>query len=203
MHPLHYGEEPPTGIWSLWWWRTTARIRRHFAYYEKLQKEFPQCPGSEAGRESSTTLPSIISASLFAKGEYLLFLNNDTETVSPGLSLRRCWDCARETDVGVVGARLLYQDDTIQHAGVVVGFGGIAGHTFIGLHKAENSYFHRAMSTQDYSAVTAACMMSKDRACSRQVGGFTEELAVAFNDIDYCMKVRAAGKAGGLCAVRS
>lgn len=100
--------------------------------------------------------------------------------------------CQRD-DVGVVGARLLYQDDTIQHAGVVVGFGGIAGHTFIGLHKAENSYFHRAMSTQDYSAVTAACMMSK-KSLFEEVGGFTEELAVAFNDIDYCMKVRAAGK---------
>ena len=76
---------------------------------------------------------------------------------------------------------------------VVIGFGGIAGHTFIGLHKAENSYFHRAMSTQDYSAVTAACMMSK-KALFEEVGGFSEELAVAFNDIDYCMKVQKAGK---------
>ena len=79
----------------------------------------------------------------------------------------------------------------LQHAGVVVGFGGIAGHTFIGLHKAENSYFHRAMSTQDYSAVTAACLMTK-KALFDEVGGFTEKLAVAFNDIDYCMKVRAS-----------
>ena len=99
--------------------------------------------------------------------------------------------CQR-TDVGAVGARLLYQDDTIQHAGVVVGFGGIAGHTFIGLHQAENSYFHRAMCGQDYSAVTAACMMTK-ASIFHQIGGFTEELAVAFNDIDYCMKVRNAG----------
>ena len=73
----------------------------------------------------------------------------------------------------------------------MVGFGGIAGHTFIGLHKAENSYFHRAMSTQDYSAVTAACLMTK-KALFDEVGGFTEKLAVAFNDIDYCMKVRAS-----------
>ena len=79
------------------------------------------------------------------------------------------------------------RDDTIQHAGVVIGFGGIAGHTFIGLHKSENSYFNRAMCAQDYSAVTAACMMSK-RSVFDAVGGFTEELAVAFNDIDYCMK---------------
>ncbi len=74
-----------------------------------------------------------------------------------------------------------------------MGFGGIAGHTFIGLHEAENSYFHWAMCAQDYSAVTAACMMKKAEVF-RTVGGFTEELAVAFNDIDYCMKVRAAGK---------
>ena len=92
-----------------------------------------------------------------------------------------------------MGARLLYADDTIQHAGVVVGFGGIAGHTFIGLHKAENSYFHRAMCAQDYSAVTAACLMTK-KSVFETVGGLSTELAVAFNDIDYCMKVRALGK---------
>ena len=121
-----------------------------------------------------------------------MFLNNDTDLIAENFIEEMLGLCQRE-DVGAVGARLLYQDDTIQHAGVVVGFGGIAGHTFIGLHKAENSYFHRAMCTQDYSAVTAACMMSK-RVVFDQVGGFTEELAVAFNDIDYCMKVRSLGK---------
>ena len=74
-----------------------------------------------------------------------------------------------------------------------MGFGGIAGHTFIGLHKAENSYFHRAMCAQDYSAVTAACLMTK-KSVFETVGGLSTELAVAFNDIDYCMKVRALGK---------
>lgn len=76
-----------------------------------------------------------------------------------------------------MGARLLYEDDTIQHAGVVIGFGGVAGHTFIGLHEAENSYFHRAMCAQDYSAVTAACLMVK-KSVFEEVGGLTEELAV-------------------------
>ena len=128
----------------------------------------------------------------FAKGEYLLLLNNDTELLEPDSIREMLGFCQRE-DVGIAGARLLYADDTIQHAGVVIGFGGIAGHTFIGLHKAENSYFHRAMCAQDYSAVTAACMMSK-RSVFDAVGGFTEELAVAFNDIDYCMKVRKLGK---------
>ena len=88
--------------------------------------------------------------------------------------------------------RLMYEDDSIQHAGVVIGFGGIAGHTFIGLHEVQNSYFHRAVTAQDYSAVTAACMMIRAE-LFRQVGGFTEELAVAFNDIDLCLKVRETG----------
>ena len=74
-----------------------------------------------------------------------------------------------------------------------MGFGGIAGHTFIGLHRAESSYFNRAMCAQDYSAVTAACMMSK-KSLFEKAGGFAEELAVAFNDIDYCMKIRSLGK---------
>ena len=122
----------------------------------------------------------------------MLFLNNDVEVIEPDV-IREMLGYARRDDVGIVGARLLYQDDTIQHAGVVIGFGGIAGHTFIGLHQAENSYFHRAMCAQDYSAVTAACMMSK-RSLFDQVGGFREELAVAFNDIDYCLKIRSLGK---------
>ena len=127
-----------------------------------------------------------------ANGEYLLFMNNDIEQIAENFVEEMLGFCQRD-DVGIVGARLLYEDDTIQHAGVVVGFGGIAGHTFIGLHKAESSYFHRAMCAQDYSAVTAACMMSK-KSVFQAAGGFSEELAVAFNDIDYCMKVRALGK---------
>lgn len=162
-----------------------------FAYYEKIQKEFDNVHVVRWEREFNYSAINNFGVT-FAKGEYLLFLNNDTELIAENFIEEMLGLCQRE-DVGAVGARLLYQDDTIQHAGVVVGFGGIAGHTFIGLHKAENSYFHRAMSTQDYSAVTAACMMTK-KSLFEAVGGFTEELAVAFNDIDYCMKVRAAGK---------
>lgn len=162
-----------------------------FAYYKAIQEELPQVRVVTWEREFNYSSINNFGASQ-AKGEYLLFLNNDTELIEPRLFEEMLGFCQRE-DVGVVGARLLYQDDTIQHAGVVVGFGGIAGHTFIGLHQAENSYFHRAMCAQDYSAVTAACMMTKAE-LFRQVGGFTEELAVAFNDIDYCMKVRAAGR---------
>jgi GT2 family glycosyltransferase len=100
---------------------------------------------------------------------------------------------ASRPEVGIVGARLMYGDDTIQHAGVIVGLGGIAGAAFVGLHEKENSYMHRMMCVQDLSAVTAACLMMR-REVFEAAGGFREELAVAFNDIDLCMKVRALGK---------
>jgi len=166
-----------------------SKHKETFAYYDAIQKEFPQVRVVTWEREFNYSAINNFGAR-FAKGEYFLFLNNDTEIIAPNLFEEMLGFCQRK-EVGAVGARLLYQDDTIQHAGVVVGFGGIAGHTFIGLHEAENSYFHRAMCAQDYSAVTAACMMTKAEVF-RKVGGFTEELAVAFNDIDYCMKVRAA-----------
>ena len=162
-----------------------------FAYYEEIQKEFENIRVVTWKKEFNYSAINNFGVT-YAKGEYLLFLNNDTEIISPE-SLHEMLGYCQRNEVGVVGARLLYSDDTIQHAGVVVGFGGIAGHTFIGLHKAESSYFNQAMCTRDYSAVTAACMMSK-RSLFDQVGGFSEELAVAFNDIDYCMKIRSLNK---------
>lgn len=126
-----------------------------------------------------------------AKGEYLLLLNNDTEIINPDCLKEMLGYCMRD-DVGIVGARLYYPDDTIQHAGVVLGFGGMAGHTFIGCSRYDNGYFSRIICAQDYSAVTAACMMTK-KSVYEEVGGLTEEFKVAFNDIDFCMKVRDKG----------
>ena len=148
-----------------------------FDYYEELQEKRKNVRVVTWKREFNFSAINNYGVT-FAHGEYLLFLNNDVEVIEPDV-IREMLGYARRDDVGIVGARLLYQDDTIQHAGVVIGFGGIAGHTFIGLHQAENSYFHRAMCAQDYSAVTAACMMSK-RSLFDQVGGFREELAVEF-----------------------
>ena len=96
----------------------------------------------------------------FAKGGLLLFLNNDVELISPD-SLTEMANLALRRETGIVGARLMYGDDTIQHAGVIVGLGGIAGAAFVGLHEKENSYMHRMMCVQDLSAVTAACMMMR------------------------------------------
>lgn len=127
----------------------------------------------------------------FAKGEYLLLLNNDTEIINPDCLEELLGYCMRK-DVGAVGARLYYEDDTIQHAGVVIGFGGIAGHCFVLQPRGTTGYCHRIICAQDYSAVTAACMMVK-RTAFEEVGGLSEELQVAFNDIDFCMKLRKAG----------
>ena len=96
-------------------------------------------------------------------------------------------------DVGIVGARLYYEDDTVQHAGVVLGFGGIAGHCFVQQPRSSTGYCHRIICAQDYSAVTAACMIVKKEIFDA-VGGLSEDLQVAFNDIDFCIKVRDYGK---------
>lgn len=126
-----------------------------------------------------------------ARGDYYLLLNNDTEMIDSGC-LRELLGVCQRPEVGIVGALLFYEDDTIQHAGVVLGFGGIAGHAFIGSRRGDNGYFSRIICAQNYSAVTAACMMVK-ASVFHEVGGLSEELAVAFNDIDFCMKVRRAG----------
>lgn len=128
----------------------------------------------------------------YAKGDYFLLLNNDTELIAPNALWEMLGYCMRP-DVGIVGAKLNYEDDTIQHAGVVIGFGGIAGHAFIGSSRYDLGYQGRIVCAQNYSAVTAACLMT-DKTCFEEVGGLSEELEVAFNDIDYCMKVRALGK---------
>jgi GT2 family glycosyltransferase len=128
----------------------------------------------------------------YANGEYLLLLNNDTKMKNSRVLDEMLGYCMRD-DVGIVGARLYYDDMTIQHAGVIIGFGGIAGHAFIGMPGDANGYFSRIICAQDYSAVTAACLMTK-KDIFMQAGGLTEELKVAFNDIDFCLKVRKLGK---------
>ena len=170
-----------------------SKEEQTFRSYERMQKEHPDTLKVLTWQGKGFNYSALNNfGARYATGEYLLLLNNDTEVITPGW-LEEMVMYAQQKRVGCVGAKLLYPDDTIQHAGVVIGFGGVAGHTFIGLHKAENSYFHRAMCAQDYSAVTAACMMSK-KSVFDAVGGFSEDLAVAFNDIDYCMKIRSLGK---------
>ena len=128
----------------------------------------------------------------YANGEYLLFLNNDVTVITEGWLTEMLGMCQRR-EVGAVGVKLLYPDDTIQHAGCVIGIGGIAGHMFVNMPANRTGYLHKASILQDMSAVTAACMMMK-KAAFEEVGGFTEELSVAFNDVDLCLKVRETGR---------
>jgi GT2 family glycosyltransferase len=131
-------------------------------------------------------------AAKYAKGDYLFFLNNDTELIEKD-SIKEMYSYARRDDVGAVGCRLLYPDQTIQHAGVVIGI-GVADHIFKGqLSENGQTYFNRALTVQNYSAVTAAAMMMK-KSVFNEVGGFDEKLAVAFNDIDLCLKIRKTGR---------
>ena len=125
-------------------------------------------------------------------GSSLLFLNNDVTVITEGWLTEMLGMCQRR-EVGAVGVKLLYPDDTIQHAGCVIGIGGIAGHMFVNMPANRTGYLHKASIIQDMSAVTAACMMMK-KAAFEEVGGFTEELSVAFNDVDLCLKVRETGR---------
>ena len=123
-----------------------------------------------------------------AKGDYLLFLNNDVTVITEDWIEEMLGVCQRK-EVGAVGVKLIYPDNTIQHAGCVIGIGGIAGHMFVNMPANRTGYLHKASILQDMSAVTAACMMMK-RTAFEEAGGFTEKLSVAFNDVDLCLKVR-------------
>lgn len=126
-----------------------------------------------------------------AKGEYVLLLNNDIEVITPDW-IEQMLMFAQRYDVGAVGSKLYYDDDTIQHAGVIVGLGGVAGHSHKYFNRENPGYMARAVIAQNLSACTAACLLVK-KSVYDQVGGLDEEYAVAFNDVDFCMSIRKAG----------
>lgn len=161
-----------------------------FRYYEEIQKRANVTVVTYQGGFNFSRINNF--GEQYAKGEYLLLLNNDTEMIDGNCLQEMLNYCMRE-DVGIVGARLWYEDDTIQHAGVIIGLGGVAGHTFVGAGRGDAGYQKRLLCAQNYSAVTAACLMVKHE-LYKEVGGLTEEFAVAFNDIDFCLKVRELGK---------
>ncbi|OYY01957.1 MAG: glycosyl transferase family 2, partial [Acidocella sp. 35-58-6] len=128
-----------------------------------------------------------------ARHEFLLFMNNDVFVKNPDWLKIMLNECLVNDRVAAVGAKLLYPNGTIQHAGVVLGVGGVADHAFRGQPGNTPGYMMRAMAAQEISAVTAACMLVRKVAFD-EVSGFDEtDLAVAFNDVDLCMKLTAAG----------
>jgi glycosyltransferase involved in cell wall biosynthesis len=127
-----------------------------------------------------------------ASGSILGLINNDIEVISPGWMTEMVSHAVRE-EIGCVGAKLYYPDDTIQHAGVILGIGGVAGHGHKYLSRYDLGYFSRLGIVHNVSAVTAACLFVK-KSIYEQVGGMDQEhLAVAFNDVDLCLKVIEAG----------
>ena len=127
----------------------------------------------------------------YAKGEYIVLLNNDIEIITPDW-LEQMLMYTQRKDVGATGMMLYYPDDTIQHAGVILGIGGVAGHSHKYFKRGEYGYASRLAIVQNLSAVTAASMMIRADVF-KQIGGLDEEFAVAFNDVDLCMKIREAG----------
>lgn len=127
-----------------------------------------------------------------ANGEIIGLINNDVEVIDGGWLSEMVSHVSRE-EIGCVGAKLLYEDKTLQHAGVILGMGGVAGHSHIGLSADDPGYYYRAQLVQNYSAVTAACLLIR-KSIFNEVGGLDEEhFKIAFNDVDLCLKVRGAG----------
>jgi len=150
-------------------------------------------PGIQVIRDDSPFNYSRLNNNAVAhcRGEVICLLNDDIEVVTPNW-LEEMVSFAVKADVGAVGARLWYPDGTLQHGGVIVGAGGVAGHAHLRLPKGSPGYFGRAVLQQELSAVTGACLMVR-RGVFQEVGGLDEQIAVAFNDIDFCLRLRAAG----------
>jgi len=126
-----------------------------------------------------------------AKGDLLLFLNNDTEFINED-ALEAMVKLAVQPGIGAVGAKLYYADDTIQHAGIVIGMGGVAGHSHLNFPREAAGYMQRLQFTQNVAAVTAACLLMPRRVFE-EVGGFDEGFVLAFNDVDLCLAVLRQG----------
>ena len=125
------------------------------------------------------------------EGEYIILLNNDTEIISQDW-IEGFMEHVQRPQIGVAGCKLLFEDDTIQHAGVVVGLGGVAAHTFTKEDRDGPGYFNMVNLLNNYSALTAACIMVRTKVYD-EVGGFSEEFVVEYNDVDFCLKVIEAG----------
>ena len=127
-----------------------------------------------------------------AQGEYLLLLNNDVEVRNGDWLTELLRQCAHPGGAAICGAMLYYPDETLQHAGVVTGLGGYAGHSHKYKKAGGSGYLFRAATVQDFSAVTGACLLVRTSVWD-EVKGLDEKFAVAFNDVDFCLRVRDKG----------
>ena len=160
-----------------------------FEYYEKLKQDDRICIVKWAGAFNFSAINNF--GAQYAKGEYILLLNNDVEAITPDWLEQMLMFSQRE-EVGAVGAMLYYPDDSIQHAGCILGLGGVAGHSHKHFMRGDFGYMNRLTIAQNYSIVTAACLMLSRKVWDT-VNGLDETFAVAFNDVDLCMRIRQAG----------
>ena len=169
-----------------------SKSKKLFDYYEELTSEHDNIKVIKWESDFNFSAINNYAVREAAEGEYLLLLNNDTEVITPGW-MEEMLMYAQRSDVGAVGAKMYFPDDeTIQHAGVVLGLGAVAGHVSMTSPRESAGYMGRNIYAQNFSAVTAACMMIR-REVWDEVGGLDEEFAVAYNDIDLCLKIREAG----------
>lgn len=162
-----------------------------FSYYDEVQQDARIRVVKREG-EAEFNFSAINNFGVsFAKGEYILLLNNDIEVISADW-IEQMLMFAQRGDVGAVGAMLYYPDDTVQHAGVILGIAGVAEHAHKGFKRGEFGYVGRMTIAQNLSAVTAACMMIPRRFWD-EMHGLDEEFAVMYNDLDLCMRIRKAG----------
>lgn len=163
--------------------------REIFEYYDQIQKEHSNV--RVVSWEGPFNYAAINNfGAEYAKGEYLILLNNDVEIITEDW-IQEMLMYAQRPEVGAVGVKLFYPDGTLQHAGVFLGVGGVAGHCMKGIAGNDPGYFGRATFTQNVSCVTAACMMIRKDVFD-EIGGFDEKYEVAFNDVDLCMRIRKA-----------
>ena len=163
-----------------------------FSYYQRLSSIYQDCKVLVYEEKEFNFSKICNYGAKQARGEYLLFLNNDTEVITPQW-LNEMVQLCQLQDVGIVGSMLYYPDDTVQHAGVIVGLGGFAGHSHKYALRGKSGYMFRQACVQELSAVTGACLMI-GRDTFNKVGGFDEGFAVAYNDVDLCLRVRRRGQ---------
>ena len=164
--------------------------KRTFDYYDKITAENPKV--KIAYYKGDFNFSAICNFGFeSARGEHILLLNNDVEFISDGF-IKEMLSYSQRKDVGAVGAKLYYPDGTIQHAGVIIGINGSAGHSHKGLQGDTTGDMYRLVTTQNYMAVTGACLMTKAELYAKHPLD-EENFAVAYNDIDFCLKLYEDG----------
>ena len=163
-----------------------------FAYYEKAKQRYDGLKVVTYPEKGFNFSGINNFGRKAAMGDYLLLLNNDVEVRNGDWLTELLRQCAHKGGAAICGAMLYYPDETLQHAGVITGLGGYAGHSHKYKQKGGSGYLFRIATVQDFSAVTGACLLVKASVYD-EVGGLDEQFAVAFNDVDFCLRVRDAG----------